>query len=205
MVWTEPLDRVTDKEDELKVGVDEKKNLVGVSEEFLKDRMERFARYRLILQKRSDEFEEKITACKADVATHEMDSNQTSKVMVSEAPKASVERTEINQFICSYVKSGASLQSFMLNSFAKGWLSLSDFKLDQNLLPASLKDSKGTTKDNALLFNGWKLAFDRSPVTVGELLNEGKDARLVAWSFDRKADVPGSTQCLSAADSVWNQ
>ena len=32
-MWTEPLDRVTDKEDELKVGQDEKQNLVGLSED----------------------------------------------------------------------------------------------------------------------------------------------------------------------------
>src|SRR5690606_24805551 len=56
MMWSEPLDRVTDKEDELKVGVDEKKQLVGLSEEFLKDRLQRFQGYKTILQKRSDEF-----------------------------------------------------------------------------------------------------------------------------------------------------
>jgi hypothetical protein len=205
MVWTEPLDRVTDKEEELKVGVDEKKNLVGVSEEFLKDRVARFQRYKQILQKRSDEFEEKISSCKNDLATKEIDSSQTSRVMVSEAPKASIDRQEINLFLCSFVKPGASLQAFMLNAFSKGWLSLSDYKLEQNLIGASLKDSKGTSKDNAMLFNGWKLAFDHSPVTVGELLNEGKDARLVAWSFDHKADVPASGKCLSSSDGVWNQ
>jgi hypothetical protein len=32
MTWTEPLDRVTDKEEDLKIGFDEKKNLVGISE-----------------------------------------------------------------------------------------------------------------------------------------------------------------------------
>jgi hypothetical protein len=204
MVWTEPLDRVTDKEDELKIGSDEKKDLVGVSEEFLKDRVARFQRYKQILQKRHDEFEEKIAECKREISAREMDSNQSSKVMVSEAPKASIERQEINQFLCAYVKSGASLQSFMLNAFAQGWLALSDYRLEQNLIATSLKDAKGNSKDNAFLFNGWKLAYDRSPVTVGEMLNEGKDAKLVAWTFEKKADVPNSGKCLSSSDGVWN-
>lgn len=204
MVWTEPLDRVTDKEEELKIGVDEKKNLVGVSEEMLKDRVARFQRYKQILQKRSDDFEAGIAACKNEIASKEVDAAQSSRVMVSEAPKASIDRQEINQFLCGYVKPGASLQAFMLNAFSKGWLSLSDYQMSSNLIAASLKDAKGNSKDNAMLFNGWKLAFDRSPVTVGELLNEGKDARLVAWSFDHKADVPSSGKCLSSSDGVWN-
>lgn len=204
MVWTEPIDRVTDKEEELKVGIDEKKDLVGVNEEFLKDRIGRFQRYKQILQKRHDEFEEKIEECKKEISGREMDANQSSRVMVSESSKATVDRQEINQYMCSYVQKGASLQGFMLGAFAKGWLALSDFKLDQNLIAASLKDSKGTSKDNAILFNGWKLAYDRSPVTVGEMFSDGKDAKLVAWAFDKKSEIPDSSKCLNAADGTWN-
>ncbi|MGE0631115.1 MAG: hypothetical protein AB7O96_01815 [Pseudobdellovibrionaceae bacterium] len=65
--WTEPIDRVTDKEEELKIGLDEKQELVGVSEEFLKDRLDRFKQYKLILQKRQDEYEEKNDICKAEL------------------------------------------------------------------------------------------------------------------------------------------
>ncbi len=67
MKWTEPIDRVTDKEEELKIGLDESKNLVGVSEEFLKDRIQRFREYRRVLQKRQDEYEEKVSLCKNDL------------------------------------------------------------------------------------------------------------------------------------------
>lgn len=204
MMWTEPLDRVTDKEDELKVGIDEKKDLVGVSEEYLKDRIQRFQTYKMILQKRSDEFQEKIDQCNQDVATKELDSNQPSKVMVTDVPKGSVEKPEVNKFMCGYVREGASLQSFMMNAFAKGWLALSDFKSDQNIIPASVKDTKGESKDNVMLFNGWKLSFDKGPVTVGELLNDGKDAHLMGWAFDKKGDA--SVDCLkkSASAGEWN-
>jgi len=67
LIWTEPMDRVTDKDDEFTVGIDEKDKLVGVSEEFLKDRIERFRGYKSILQKREDEYEEKVAICKTEL------------------------------------------------------------------------------------------------------------------------------------------
>lgn len=67
--WTEPMDRVTDKEDEFKMGLDEEKKLVGVSEEFLKDRIDRFKGYKQVLQKRQDEYEDKLSICKAELRT----------------------------------------------------------------------------------------------------------------------------------------
>ncbi|AGH95870.1 hypothetical protein [Pseudobdellovibrio exovorus] len=65
--WTEPIDRVTEKEEEFKIGIDEEKKLVGVSEEFLADRIKRFKGYKTILDKRQDEYEEKVAICKAEL------------------------------------------------------------------------------------------------------------------------------------------
>lgn len=65
--WTEPIDRVTDKEEEFKIGIDEEKKLVGVSEEFLADRIKRFKGYKSVLDKRQDEYEEKVAICKAEL------------------------------------------------------------------------------------------------------------------------------------------
>lgn len=67
LMWTEPADRVTDKESEFNIGIDEKDKIVGVSEEFLKDRIARFMKYRQTLQKRQDEYEEKLEICDADL------------------------------------------------------------------------------------------------------------------------------------------
>lgn len=67
--WTEPMDRITDKEEEYKVGLDEKDKLVGVSEEFLKDRLDRFKGYKKVLMTREDEYEEKVQICKAEIRT----------------------------------------------------------------------------------------------------------------------------------------
>jgi hypothetical protein len=71
--WQEPIDRVTDKEEELKVGLDDKSKLVGVSEEFLKDRIERFKQYKLVLQKREDEYDDKVRICRADLESRKFD------------------------------------------------------------------------------------------------------------------------------------
>jgi predicted component of type VI protein secretion system len=65
LVWTEPIDRVTDKEDDFNIGIDEKEKIVGVSEEFLKDRIARFKKYKQVLVKRQDEYEEKLEICDA--------------------------------------------------------------------------------------------------------------------------------------------
>lgn len=204
MVWSEPLDRVTDKEDELKMGLDEKKNLVGVSEEFLIARVQRFTGYKTILQKRADDFQDRIETCKSQLATKEMDSSQPTKVMVEQGSKSMQDHAQINSFMCSNAKAGASLQALMLNLFARGWLSLSDFKMDQTLLAPSLTDSKGVKREHGLLFNGWKLAYDRGQLTVGEVFNDGKDAKLVAWTFEHKSEIPEASKCLPAADGAWN-
>lgn len=67
LMWTEPVDRVTDKEDEFNIGIDEKDKIVAVSEEFLKDRIARFGKYKQTLLKRQDEYEEKLEICDADL------------------------------------------------------------------------------------------------------------------------------------------
>lgn len=204
LVWTEPLDRVTDKEEDFQIGLDEKKDLVAVSQEYLRDRIQRFQGYKQILQKRSDEFAEKTETCKSQLASHTQDTSESSKVMVSEVPKASTDKAQINQFMCGYVRAGASLENLMTNAFARGWLSLSDFDLAQNLIASTLKDAKGEARPHGMLFNGWKLVFDQSPVSVSDVMSQRQDAHLMAWAFDHKADVPSSGSCLSAPDGEWN-
>lgn len=68
LLWTEPLERVTDKEEEFKIGLDENKKLIGVSEEFLKDRLDRFKGYKSTLMKRQDEYDEKVAICRTELS-----------------------------------------------------------------------------------------------------------------------------------------
>ncbi|MEK7358529.1 MAG: hypothetical protein AAB250_18940 [Bdellovibrionota bacterium] len=74
--WTEPMDRITDKEDEFKVGLDGKDQLVGVSEEMLKDRIERFRGYKSVLMKREDEYDDKVAVCKNELKNQKTDANK---------------------------------------------------------------------------------------------------------------------------------
>lgn len=67
IMWTEPLERITDKEEEFSVGIDEKDKIVAVSEEFLNDRLSRFRKYKQTLQKRQDDFEDKLDICDAAI------------------------------------------------------------------------------------------------------------------------------------------
>lgn len=76
LTWTEPIDRVTDKEEQFEIGIDEKEKIVGISEEFLKDRIARFRGYKQVLQKREDEYKEKLEVCDADLESKEYDLKQ---------------------------------------------------------------------------------------------------------------------------------
>lgn len=72
--WIEPMERITDKEEEYKIGLDEENKLVAVSEEYLKDRIKRFQGYKQVLMKRQDEYEEKVDICKAELKAKKQDS-----------------------------------------------------------------------------------------------------------------------------------
>jgi hypothetical protein len=79
LIWTEPIDRVTAKEEDFKIGIDEKEKLVGISEEFLKDRIQRFRGYRNILEKRQDEYDEKLAICRTELKSRLYDVEQAKK------------------------------------------------------------------------------------------------------------------------------
>lgn len=74
LMWTEPIDRVTDKEDDFQIGLDEKDKIVALNEEFVKDRIARFREYKRVLKKREIEYQEKLDICQA-----ELKSRQTEK------------------------------------------------------------------------------------------------------------------------------
>lgn len=74
--WTEPAERITDKEENLEMGLDDKDQLIGVSEEFLKDRIDRFRGYKSLLGKREDEYKDKLEICDAELESR-MSDNKT--------------------------------------------------------------------------------------------------------------------------------
>ncbi|KYG64387.1 hypothetical protein AZI85_02900 [Bdellovibrio bacteriovorus] len=66
--WTESRQYVTPDDDFSSIGVEDKKRIVGVSEEYLKDRLARFKDYKNTLEKRQDEYETKVKVCELELA-----------------------------------------------------------------------------------------------------------------------------------------
>ncbi len=79
LIWTEPLERVTANEDEYKIGIDETDKIVGLKEEYLKDRIDRFRNYRNILERRQDEYETKVEICQAELKSKKFSNSQKAK------------------------------------------------------------------------------------------------------------------------------
>lgn len=93
LMWTEPLERITDKEEEYNIGLDEKDKVVGVSEEFLKDRIARFRGYKQTLQKRQDEYEDKLEICDAALKTRKTTLEAKAPVKAEESKDAGESET----------------------------------------------------------------------------------------------------------------
>lgn len=197
LFWMESLDRVSDKESEYPTA--ESAGGSGNGSE----RQIRFLAYRTILEKRSVEFQSQINSCKTELQSRTNDPNQPSQVLVTEVVKGGYDKATVNTFICQFVKKDASLRDLMVELFARGWLVLSDFKMNQNLIASTLMDQRKTSRDHGFMFSGWKMAFDRGQVTVGELISGKVDAKLKAWSYPFVKDVPGGENCLSK-DGVWS-
>jgi hypothetical protein len=75
LLWTEKREYVTQENDFTSMGLDKKK-IVGVSEEYLKDRLERFGGYRKVLQDRQEEYETKVKVCELELKRHKKNDNE---------------------------------------------------------------------------------------------------------------------------------
>lgn len=67
LLWTEKREYVTAEDDVSKIGIEDKKKIVGVSEEYLKDRLDRFKNYRKVLMDRQEEYETKVKVCELEL------------------------------------------------------------------------------------------------------------------------------------------
>ena len=202
--------QVTKKEAQLKIGLDEQGNLVGVSDEYLKDRIERFHGYEDILQKDKDFYEEKIQICQALIEEKNFDAKSVAKLDSAVSAEVKDVRsyvdpmtTQINNFICAYVKPGASLKQVVSHSVDAGWIKEDDLK--EHEVGTDVKDATGYTFNHSFKIGNWALAFDKSYV-YGDLMNEnGADANLVAWMNSSNKDVIGGDTCLPGKSGRWNK
>jgi hypothetical protein len=75
LLWTEKREYVTAQDDFSSIGLEKKKDIVGLTEEFLKDRLERFKTYKATLEGRQEEYETKVKICELDLREHKVKSN----------------------------------------------------------------------------------------------------------------------------------
>jgi hypothetical protein len=75
LVSIESEDRPTEREDEIRYGIDEKGRVVSILEESASDHMGRFMEYRKVLADRRKEFETRIDVCEQDYRNAVHDSN----------------------------------------------------------------------------------------------------------------------------------
>lgn len=196
LIWTEPLDRMTESEDEWKIGLDESGKLVAVQEEYLKERVSRFRNYLKVLEKREDELSHSLEQCRSTLKDKELDPSQGKKVSVSEIDKLSTSSDELNKFMCQYVKKGASLKTLLMTTFGLGWQSLAEYEPQRKILSANIEDDMGEERSNGMRLGGWRLAYDDGKVTMVDLLSDNGDAKLVAWA--------GKAKCLARDNGNWN-
>ena len=202
--------QVTKKEAQLKIGLDEQGNLVGISDEYLKDRIERFNGYEEILQKDKDFYDEKVQICQALIDEKNFDSKSVAKLNTAVTAEVTEVRTyidpmttQINSFVCSYVKPGASLKQVVSHAVDSGWVKEEDLK--EHDVGKDVKDQTGYTFNHTFKVGNWALAFDKSYV-YGDLMNEnGADANLVAWMNSSNKDVPDGDTCLPSKSGRWNK
>ncbi len=68
LMWTEPRDLVVHSDKDYTIGLDDQNRIVGLTTEYLKDRITRFEQYKSILDKREDQLQTKLDVCDTELA-----------------------------------------------------------------------------------------------------------------------------------------
>ena len=68
LMWTEPRDLVVHSDNDYTIGLDDHNRVIGLSEEYLKDRISRFRQYKAILDKREDQLQTKLQVCDTELS-----------------------------------------------------------------------------------------------------------------------------------------
>lgn len=77
-LWTERREYVTPEEDFTQIGLQDKK-LIGVTEEYLLDRIKRFKEYKKTLESRQEEYETKVKSCEMQLTAQKQKAKDSSQ------------------------------------------------------------------------------------------------------------------------------
>ncbi|HWU43306.1 MAG TPA: hypothetical protein VN132_07710, partial [Bdellovibrio sp.] len=197
--------RLTDREDQFqKIGLDDKKNLVAVSTDYLRDRIRRFENYKATYRQRKDWYETQIKICNAnlDNKTYKA-AKQAEAAALAKYPPIANTTADMDQYICRYVRQGAKMNDLVKMALNRQWIMKEDFDQDQPVNSQTVVDSNQAERRNVLRLGGWALAYDTG-AKMTEVEENTTNPTLRSWMNDSADIVPGGKNCLRKGSNVWS-
>lgn len=196
--------RLTDREDQFqKIGLDEKKNLVAVSTDYLKDRIRRFENYKATYKQRKDWYETQVKICNANLDRKTYKANQKAALDLAKYPPITNTTADLDQYVCRYVRQGAKMNGLVKMALQRGWIMEDDFDKDVPVNSLSSTDSNQVERQNVLRIGGWALAYDNG-AKLSEIQDGTANPSLKSWMNDSADIVPGGKNCLKKGSNVWS-
>ena len=190
---------LTDREDKFqKIGYDEKKQLVAISTDYLKERIRRFENYKATYKKRRDWYETQIKICQANVKRKQ---HQARTAPLVEPPLQNLD-VQLDSFVCQSVKTGARLKDLLKMAVAKGWVNKEDYSPSYMVNDLTEVDLNGNTRQNVLRLEGWSLSYDAA-IGYDELMASTSSPKLIAWMHAEADLVPNNKKCLKGQSQIW--
>jgi hypothetical protein len=194
--------RLTTREDSFqKFGYDEKKNLVAVSTDFLKDRIRRFENYKETYQQRKDWYSEQIKICDANLNSKAAKAKMA--LDLKQYPKIVNTEVDMDNYICNYVHQGAKLRDLIKKAQANNWIPQEEQDPEFYVNGNAAADGTNENRTNVLRLGAWSLSFDNS-VKYRDVDNASMSPKLAAWMHEESDLVPGAAKCLKKGSRVWN-
>ncbi|MBX3041065.1 MAG: hypothetical protein KF789_10205 [Bdellovibrionaceae bacterium] len=180
-----------------KVGLDEKGQLVMLTEEELTARIKRFERYKANYERQEDWYDTEIKACKISLNnfTQKKSLPAASAEPVKFPDFATESRSDMNSFICQYVDSDASLKTLIKTAVGGGWILEDDLKERSYVNDETAKDSTDFRRSYVIRIGDWVLSYNFRE-KYGDLMNTDQDAELKAWLNRNPDSVSEKASCL---------
>jgi hypothetical protein len=185
-----------------KIGLDENNQLVGISEDYLKNRIQKFENFKTTYESRKDWYDTQLKICKMAVDSKNYKAAAAQQTAGYPQP-AKAAPLEMDVLLCKYVRPGASLKEVFNLALEKGWMLKDEFQPETVVNSISATDGDGTEKSHVLRLGDWSLAYENE-TEFNALMNQGGDSKLVAWLSEDATNVPARSQCLQKKDRLWN-
>lgn len=179
-----------------KVGIDEKGELVMLTEEELTGRIKRFERYKKNYESQDDWYDTEIKACKVSLNNYVNHKFEAVPKTEKFPDFAKEQKADMDAFVCEYVDANASLKTLVKTAVANGWLIQEDLADRGFVNDDSAKDATNFRRNYSLRMGDWVLAYDYR-VNYGDLMNTDRDAELKAWLNRSPDSVADKASCLA--------